>query len=133
MYLNDVVAGGILSDVDKEALRGEPGWEGSRFGQLESFILEFLVGGASVGESVRLKLQTPLYVADALLEASSQQLAEDLAAAEQVRTFNLLSTRPVPSLCIALLCMPLLGRLCCEASTFTLESSLEGSELLHIS
>lgn len=78
-------AGGILSAADKEALRGDELWESSRFGELEKFILDFLVGGASAGESVRLKLQSPLYVTDALLEAASQQLAGDLTAAQQAK------------------------------------------------
>lgn len=77
-------AGGILSDADKHALEGNPKWESSRFGILEKFILDFLVGGSSAGESVRLKLQSPLYVTDALLEAAAQQLADDLSAAQQV-------------------------------------------------
>jgi len=106
-----VVSGGILSGADKEALRGEPEWEGSRFGKLESFILEFLVGGSSAGESVRLKLQTPLYVADALLEAASQQLADDLTAAEQVRAFFIPSTNPFSPLCVAL---STASTLCCS-------------------
>ena len=36
------------------------------------------------GESVRLKLQTPLFVADALLAAGAEQLAADLTAVQQV-------------------------------------------------
>lgn len=78
-----LVTGSILSSADEAALSGNPQWESSRFGELERFILNFLVGGTSAGESVRLKLQTPLFVADALLEAAAQQLEEDLAAAEQ--------------------------------------------------
>ena len=74
----------MLSSADEQALSGHAKWEASRFGTLETFILDFLVGGNSAGESVRLKLQTPLFVTDALLEAAGQQLADDLAAAEQV-------------------------------------------------
>lgn len=73
-----------MSDADKQALQGDPKWESSRFGELEKFILEYLVGGASAGERVRLKLQSPLYVTDALLEAAAQRLSEDLEAAQQV-------------------------------------------------
>lgn len=76
--------GGILSSTDQESLEGNNEWEGSRFGVLEKFILNFLVGGSSAGESVRLKLQSPLYVAEALMAAASQQLQEDLEAAKQV-------------------------------------------------
>ena len=47
-------------------------------------MVDFLVGGASAGESLRLKLQTPLFVSDALLEAARTQLAAELATAEQV-------------------------------------------------
>ena len=78
-------AGGILSRGNEETLASNPKWESSRFGALESFILDYLVGGKSAGESVRLKLQSPLFVADALLDAARQQLEDDLTTAEQVR------------------------------------------------
>lgn len=35
------------------------------------------------GESMRLKLQTPLFIAEALLNASQQQLAVELVNAQQ--------------------------------------------------
>lgn len=38
-------------------------------------------GSGSGGEGVRLKLQTPLFVADALVGAAGRQLATELAAA----------------------------------------------------
>lgn len=61
-------------------------WRASRFGALEDFIFDFLVGGGrAAGEAVRLKLQTPLFVADALLEAAGQQLAAELETAKEVR------------------------------------------------
>eukprot|EP00955_Chlamydomonas_euryale_P071257 361009-Chlamydomonas_euryale.AAC.2 len=45
-------------------------WAASGFGAFESFVYEFLIGrGEQAGEGVRLKLQTPLYVADALMGA----------------------------------------------------------------
>jgi hypothetical protein len=47
-------------------------------------MVDFLVGGAAAGESLRLKLQTPLFVADALLEAARAQLASELCTAESV-------------------------------------------------
>ena len=47
-------------------------------------MVDFLVGGASAGESLRLKLQTPLFVSDALLEAARQQLEAERSTAEQV-------------------------------------------------
>ena len=71
--------------LDEKSLAGDQNWQRSRFGELEAFMVDFLVGGASAGESLRLKLQTPLFVSDALLEAARQQLAAELSAAEQVR------------------------------------------------
>lgn len=59
-------------------------WSDSRFGDLERFMVDFLVGGVAAGESLRLKLQTPLFVADALLEAARQQLSSELSTAQQV-------------------------------------------------
>ena len=56
----------------------------SRFGELERFVADFLTGGPAAGESLRLKLQTPLFVADALLDAAGQQLAAERATAQQV-------------------------------------------------
>jgi hypothetical protein len=63
----------------------------ARFGDFERFIYDFLVGGSGkegdpkgsgIGEGLRLKLQTPLFVADALVAAAGRQLAAELAAAE---------------------------------------------------
>lgn len=48
-------------------------------------MFEFLCGGRSSGEAVRLKLQTPLFVADALLEAAGKLLEAELQTAEEVR------------------------------------------------
>jgi len=67
--------------ADPERLSTDPAWQRSRFGELERFVAGFLGGG----ESARLKLQTPLFVADALLGAAGAQLAAELAAAEQAR------------------------------------------------
>ncbi|EFJ53019.1 hypothetical protein VOLCADRAFT_120148 [Volvox carteri f. nagariensis] len=64
------------------ALPSSPDWRSSNFAELERQVSNFLVGrGAGGGEGVRLKLQTPLFVADALLGAAGRQLAVDLAAA----------------------------------------------------
>ena len=71
--------------ADPERLAADPGWRSSRFAELERFMVDFLVGGAAGGESARLKLETPLFVADTLLGAAARQLAAELAAAEQVR------------------------------------------------
>lgn len=69
-----------------------------RFGEFEKFIYDFLVGSDASGtssssssggdssikggEGLRLKLQTPLFVADALMEAARVRLDGELAAAE---------------------------------------------------
>ncbi|GMH39991.1 hypothetical protein BSKO_07895 [Bryopsis sp. KO-2023] len=60
-------------------------WKESRFQELEEFIFGFFSGesGAFSGESVRLKLQTPLFVADALMDACGRQLENELASAEK--------------------------------------------------
>lgn len=42
------------------------------------------MGGARAGERVRLKLETPLFVADALLAAAGLQLQNELATAVEV-------------------------------------------------
>jgi hypothetical protein len=64
-----------------------------RFGEFEKFIYDFLVGseaaasgaGGSLhgGEGLRLKLQTPLFVADALMEAARVRLEAQTAAAKR--------------------------------------------------
>jgi hypothetical protein len=57
-----------------------------RFGEFERFIYDFLSGGGAgaggVGEGLRLKLQTPLFVADALAAAAGRQIAAEVASAE---------------------------------------------------
>jgi hypothetical protein len=80
-------SGGILSSIDDQQLALSPAWGSSGFADLEAFLLGFLVGSepGKASESVRLKLQTPLSIADALLGASEQQLKGDLASAEKVR------------------------------------------------
>ena len=60
-------------------------WRGSGFAKLETVLYEYLVGEpGKISESARLKMQTPLAVADALLGASQQQLMGDLSSAEKV-------------------------------------------------
>jgi len=77
-------AGGLLSSMDDQQLATSPAWATSGFSELESFLLSFLVGDpGKASESVRLKLETPLSVADALLGVSRQQLKGDLASAEK--------------------------------------------------
>ena len=77
--------GGGVGAADPGALVGSGQWAGSRFAELEGFMADFLAGGPGAGESLRLKLQTPLFVADALLDAAARQLAAELATAEQVQ------------------------------------------------
>jgi hypothetical protein len=85
--------GSPLETLDEEELARSRQWGASRFGELERFMVDFLVGGGAAGESLRLKLQTPLFVADALLEAARQQLASELVTAEEVP----LMFSPLPS------------------------------------
>ena len=80
----DSAGGEAMPVLDEQGLARNEHWQRSRFGKLEQFMVDFLVGGASAGESLRLKLQTPLFVSDALLEAARQQLEAERAAAEQV-------------------------------------------------
>lgn len=85
-------ATGVLSTVDAEGLRGSEEWRASRFEALEEFLVVFLGGGDGAGEVVRLKLQTPLSVAGALLDAAERVLdgemavvVEDLASVDKTR------------------------------------------------
>ena len=75
---------GPLESSGNGQLQQDQRWDASHYGNLEQFIYDYLVGGASAGESVRLKLQTPLFVADALLQAAQQQLTQELQTATQV-------------------------------------------------
>ncbi|GLI66055.1 hypothetical protein VaNZ11_009770 [Volvox africanus] len=75
----------VAAATDPEALEAvlasSPDWRSSNFGELERQVSNFLIGGGEGGgEGVRLKLQTPLFVADALLGAAGRQLAVDLEA-----------------------------------------------------
>ena len=61
-------------------------WSNSQFETLEQFIYDYLVGSGDKrlpGERARLKLQTPLFIADALLGAAKQVLANELEVAQQ--------------------------------------------------
>lgn len=87
--------GGVLTSLDLAGpLSADPAWAASRFMALESFMLDFLTGCGSAGgagsggseaggESVRLKLQTPIFVAEALLQAAELQLNAELDAANR--------------------------------------------------
>lgn len=86
-------SGGVLDSWEDDLLAGQPAWQQSRFGEFEKFIYDFLVGseaaaggaGGSLrgGEGLRLKLQTPLFVADALMEAARGRLEAQTAAAKR--------------------------------------------------
>lgn len=70
------------STVDVDELRTSEEWAESRFERLEQFLVVFLGGQGGGGEVVRLKLQTPISVALALLEAAERQIAGQLRAVE---------------------------------------------------
>ncbi|KAI8475898.1 MAG: hypothetical protein J3K34DRAFT_517060 [Monoraphidium minutum] len=83
------VHSGAMDSLADDLLQDHPAWRASRFGDFERFMYDFLIGGAGqdggpggVGEGLRLKLQTPLAVADALVGAAGRQLAAEAAAAE---------------------------------------------------
>ena len=64
-----------------QALARDGRWRSSRFEGLESFVRDFLLQGD--GESVRLKLQTPLFVAEALLQAAAKALENEAQVARK--------------------------------------------------
>ncbi|GAX76842.1 hypothetical protein CEUSTIGMA_g4288.t1 [Chlamydomonas eustigma] len=75
-----------------------PEWIRSGYSSLEAFIFNFLAAGESdkAGEGVRLKLQTPLFVADALLGASARSLKDELDAAKsEMRAVSLVEKQLV--------------------------------------
>ena len=91
------------SQQQRQQLQSNPAWEASRFGDLETFIFDFLSGTAG-GEGVRLKLQTPLNISQALLDAATQQVQDDLEVAKQVILWGLDSEKDIyvlmsPKLC----------------------------------
>ena len=77
-------AGRRLGSNEQSQLQSNTDWTNSNFSLLEGFIADYLAGGASAGEGVRLKLQTPLFVSEALLDTAQKQLAGLLATAEEV-------------------------------------------------
>ena len=88
-------AGGVLDAQAESQLERDERWGASRFAGLEQFIYNYLTGGESAGERVRLKLQTPLYVTDALLEAAEKQMSEELEGAEQVQLAVLVAVQAI--------------------------------------
>lgn len=87
-FLDQLQAGhaGALQTSDNGQLQKDRRWDASHYGNLEQFIYDYLTGGASAGESVRLKLQTPLFVAEALAQAAHRQLTDELETATQVQS-----------------------------------------------
>ena len=77
--------GGLYPANASSSLESDERWQSSRFSEMEAFVADFFSGtdGAASAESVRLKFQTPLYVADALLDASRRQLKNERFAAEK--------------------------------------------------
>lgn len=80
---------GALQTSNNGQLQQDGRWDASHYGNLEQFIYDYLTGGTSAGETVRLKLQTPLFVAEALAQAAHFQLTDELETATQVQ-LNLL-------------------------------------------
>ncbi|KAL2649181.1 hypothetical protein R1flu_017309 [Riccia fluitans] len=69
--------------VDEKLLIEDNSWKRSGFEELENFIFSFLGGSTDAGaERLRLKLETPLGIGVALLNASAKQLAADILKAE---------------------------------------------------
>jgi len=69
--------------LDQSLLTKDQEWMDSGFGAAEEWITSFLAGsGDSAGEAMRLKLNTPLAVATALLESCARSLEADSLAAQ---------------------------------------------------
>ncbi|KAL3690587.1 hypothetical protein R1sor_016896 [Riccia sorocarpa] len=69
--------------LDKDLLAADSSWRRSGFEKLENFIFSFLGGSTDAGaERLRLKLETPLGIGVALLNASEKQLAANILKAE---------------------------------------------------
>ena len=74
---------GVLTPIEQEYLAGSQKWKASRFEDLESHVRDFLLGTGGTPESMRLKLQTPLFVAEALMDAAQKQLQSELDVVRQ--------------------------------------------------
>ena len=75
-FIQGDTSAGVLTAQEQEYLSGSQKWRSSRFEDLESHMRDFLLGTSDSGgsESLVLKLQTPLFVAEALIDASRAQL-----------------------------------------------------------
>eukprot|EP00241_Pyramimonas_parkeae_P004314 CAMPEP_0114258020 /NCGR_PEP_ID=MMETSP0058-20121206/19067_1 /TAXON_ID=36894 /ORGANISM="Pyramimonas parkeae, CCMP726" /LENGTH=840 /DNA_ID=CAMNT_0001372833 /DNA_START=335 /DNA_END=2857 /DNA_ORIENTATION=+ len=85
-FLGTSNTSGVLAAAkpDPVQLAADSQWEGSGFGAAEQWVFNFLAGGGEEGEgeALRLKLNTPLAVASALMDACERQLEEEMKAAE---------------------------------------------------
>lgn len=79
-YIQGDTSAGVLTAQEEEYLSGSQKWRSSRFEDLESHMRDFLLGTSDRGgsESLVLKLQTPLFVAEALIDASRAQIEAEL-------------------------------------------------------
>lgn len=76
----------------EEVLLNDPRWMSSRFYELENFLFSFLDGSTDTGmERVRLKLETPIGIADRLLTScvrlmkkEHENASEDLISIKEV-------------------------------------------------
>lgn len=117
---------GALQTSNNGQLQQDGRWDASHYGNLEQFIFDYLTGGTSAGETVRLKLQTPLFVAEALAQAAHRQLTDELQTATQVK--------PRPRFgccyfCAAILC--LLARANLRGMAYSCAKSYAKSAELH--
>jgi len=72
-----------LTLTEQKRLAKSQQWHASRFEGLEGYVRDFLLGTGveGAGERVRLKLKTPLFVAEALLEAAVSALEAEAEVA----------------------------------------------------
>ena len=80
--------------TDRDALQADPTWTASGFGHFEDFVFDFLGGKQNGAERVRLKLDTPLVIALALLGGAEEKLAaESEFAQRQVEALGAISSQ----------------------------------------
>lgn len=109
-----VCCAGALQTSNNGQLQQDKRWDASHYGNLEQFIFDYLTGGTSAGETVRLKLQTPLFVAEALAQAAHRQLTDELETATQVNHILIGPLLMLPCYSAhACLLLPML-RVCCH-------------------
>ncbi|XP_008783174.2 probable transmembrane GTPase FZO-like, chloroplastic [Phoenix dactylifera] len=78
----------------EEVLLNDPGWMSSRFYELENFLFSFLDGSTDTGmERVRLKLETPIGIADRLLTSCDRLMKKEYENASE----DLISIKEVVS------------------------------------